>query len=1222
MRVRQAILFCLIIIMILTMFLVPGVIYADGVDVLNTDPPLIDFTDEEFEASVGGVPVTDLNHIPQDAQIRISYAFDVLDLTDQDPRPAYPEVLTGDYFTINLPDELTSIASFTEVNSFLSFLDNGNTVNIATLHISTTGIATITFLEPIEIYSEVSASFTIEGQLNNGAIGNGDIVTFSLVAGGTIYTIGFEDEEPPPPPPAVSIEKSGSYNPSTNEITWTVTVDSGGPAVTVNNLYIVDTPGPYQDYIAGSSSIGEPVFNSGNGTYTFSIASLTGTASFNFKTRPSSGAFGAEGSTSTLTNRADIYAGAVSGDPLDTASASVSVTTDWIQKRGILRTDNGMAYIDWTITLNNNNRIIPAASAITDTLPTYLTIDSSSVRRNGSLPSSFGDNYTAEGQQLTYNFSADAAGLQIITFTTSVDPSYYRQQSVTGFTNTATLTIGAGSYSATSNRVGVPTSLLAKSGQGYNASTQLITWRMQVNSNGQAVNSAMITETIGTNQLFAEDFGVRLDGSSTSITRVDNIGDLTITAPQYYYNAGTKELSIYLGDLSGTDRPVLLIQTTVTNPNHYAINGTTNYTNTATLEGNGSIELSTSTGTQAVQSLVLAKSGLGYNYNTRVLSWRITVNQNNMLMPNAVITDVVPAGQEYVAGSLQIDGNAPSAGELNVNGNTLTVTLGEITNQKIITFSTVVTDLSVFLAANGNITFLNSASLSSGIQGAPVVNVFSSQTVNNQTLTKELLTEYTIDNGYIEWEVYINSNQAPMQNAILTDTLQSGLDLNVESIELYYWNQNASGNRTIGTLVPSANYSFSYDYQTRVFLFNLPDGPQGYYLKFKTDVVAPGIYSNTISFSGTYTGNGSASSAFLVTSANIDSSATGTNGSITLNKVDQDGNPIATGAVFELLDSLRNVKSTLTTSANGTILFDRLKLRTYYIREKTPAAGYALNTREIMVTLTSANNESRNQIVTFENSLLEASIILKKTNTQGTGLAGGRYSIYSLSDTSFSNPLQTVLSEGDGLIVFSGMHAGDYAIREVQPPPGYYGTNEVRYASLVLNTRDNTLADITVDEPFVNQAIPAVKFGSIELLKVNEKNEPLKMAGFALYDSEGKLVQTARSSPSGWVVFKNVPFGKYRIREVAAPEGYSLSDVIATADVASQENATEAEPYKIVNKQLVSTKDATMGKSGRLGLLGQSGSFLDNTLILSIGALLILAGLIIAIFKAIKSKRT
>lgn len=126
------------------------------------------------------------------------------------------------------------------MNRPFSLIYEGTEYTIATLTITSGGVATITFQEDINDLSEVSATFDMQGALDEAAI-------------------GFVPDEPPPPP--VTAGKSGTYNPNTNEVTWTVTVDSGGPSITVEDVYVVDTLGADQAYKPGTSSIGEPTYD-------------------------------------------------------------------------------------------------------------------------------------------------------------------------------------------------------------------------------------------------------------------------------------------------------------------------------------------------------------------------------------------------------------------------------------------------------------------------------------------------------------------------------------------------------------------------------------------------------------------------------------------------------------------------------------------------------------------------------------------------------------------------------------------------------------------------------------------------------------------------------------------------------------------------------------------------------------------------------------------------
>ncbi len=1186
---------------------IPHAVADGGRDVLKTTPPLVAIKSASFEAyDSSNVKVTDLNNIPKDAKIKIKYTFEVKDATDP-----LDDVKGGDFFTIALPSELTSISSFpTIINQEIKITakndkDEDEEVTIANLSINKDGLVTITFTEAVADYTLGDIDFTINGQFSEEKIGDETGASFSLYAGGTVYTLGFKEDPLTPDPIKASITKTGSYNAATNEITWLVTVNTGGDDITLNNVTVKDKLGDNQVYKSSNITpkAGSPI----EGYYVFDLGSVKGETSFTVTTTPTDGAFGTEGSSKVLENDVELYKG-TDATPLSTANAKVTVTTDWVQKKGVSRYVEAEKayYIDWTITLNNNNRTIPSGATVTDTLPAFLALDLATVKRNGEAKPDL-DSATLVGQEFTYTFGADAAGSQIITFTTKVHDDYFKQQNQTGFVNTGTLKIGEISYSGASGNVGVGTSLLKKSGSGYDASTKLITWQLEVNENGREITAATITDTItDANQAFYADFGVVRDGS-VKLTKVEDVKDVTSAANRYHFDGTSKTLTIYLGNLAVTDKPTITFKTEVINPIDYANNKTTPYINTATLTGGG-ITSSISTGSQSVKSTVIAKASESYNYETRKLAWSITINQNNMNMPNAVVTDIIPQGQAYVGGSLKID-NVPSEGKLDSTStaNKLIINVGEISTQHTITFETVITDLDVFLKTNGDVTFKNDATLNSGITNAPDVSVYAERTVTNKAIDKKVGIEYTQSTGYIGWEVLINANQVQMQNAKLHDKLQDGLELDSESVKLYLYNQDEFGNRTVGNEVPAANYSFTYDYALREFKFDLPNGAQGYCLRFNTDVVKPGKYSNTISFTGSYSGKGSTQSGVTVTDADVLASGSGWNGSITVKKTDANGKPLE-GAEFELLESTKTVKKRGTTGGNGEIKFDKLKIRTYYIRESKAPLGYALDPAEIPVILTTtADPATRNIHVNVENNLLVAAVSVNKTDKQGNPLSGGSFAIYNASDAGFSTPLKTVAAL-NGVIRFTHMLAGEYIIRELEAPSGYIRSNETISVTLTLNTQNNTLADVLSGERLENERKSSeVSYGSVEFQKVNRNSIPLTGAVFGIYDNAGRLISTTTSDYRGAVSFADVPFGEYTVKELEAPKGYKRSDIPLSVNILGYKPTLPA-PNGFMNIPL--------------GTLPQTGGFFDDTVLIILGCLLMLSGVAVLLgAKQLRKKR-
>ena len=1004
--------------------------------------------------------------VRQDALIDIDIRFFLSDGTEES------EAEAGDFFVFSLPSALTDIATFTatETSLYITNRDTGSEVEAGTLSLSSEGRATVTFTNAS--YSSIEGNIGFSGKFEKECISGEEPVEFSLVAGGAIYRIGFEPN-PEPVATAASLTKSGEYLAEEQAIRWTVRAKAD---VDVSNVTVVDTLDLKHQYIPGSSvGMDEPDYASVDGPLTFALGSLNAGVekSFTYETKLLNSAYNlTEGQKASFSNTAVLQIGT---EPVATASSAVDVTTDWIHKSGAYGgtmdvEGQAVHYIDWTVTVNNNYRTVNSPVTFEDRLAAGLFATETSFLVSGPDSGASAYTVTQEGYSVVFG---QLTGPNTIQFRTLVDNDYYDQQDQTQFQNTASITVGGSTYEAATT-IGVGTSLLKKTGAAYDPATQRITWKLEVNQNGRVINGAVITDSIPAGQEFVID-SVRMG------TEVQAYADMP--AAGYTYTEAGKLLTIGLGNLNKTDKPVVMFQTRVTNSADIATNhnGRTYY-NAATLS---SLNLNNAkaSGSRTVTSQVIAKAGNGYNYTTRELSWKITVNQNKMVLPNVVVTDAIPAGQEFVTGSLLIGGSAPADGVLAQNGNTLALTLGTLTAQQEITFKTKVADDAVFLSSNGNVTFKNKAVLASQY-AAQVPSNEASISVSNTALNKRVSEDYTADNGYIEWLVEINSNQAELVDAYLGDTLQDGLELDTESVLLYQWNQSANNTMTKGDIVPSSAYSFTYDYQTRKFMLYLPDGPQGYQLLFKTDVKKPGMYANTISLNGYNTQPDSAQSVNRVTQQNIDYSISGVNGSITVYKENMSGSRLS-GAVFERLDSRGNVLDTKTTDSAGKVVFDKLKLRTYYIREKTAPADYSLNTESVQVVLTDDSAETRNKTVTIKNELLPTPAP-EETPTPTPGATA--------TPTPAATPTVTPTPV---------------------PRPNSGGGNSSRVTP---TPKPNTgSVEVTVDK----RVPPGSKLD--------------------VYDKDGRLVATVETGKDGKAGIPNLPYGEYTVRLDGGEVGFIIT---------------------------------------------------------------------------------
>ncbi len=1097
----------LLLAVILCMMAFPAA--AAGTDVVSAPTGMVDITSASISLyTVDGTPVTTLSNVPQDAKIDIDLSF-ALDYGWEQTH----DIPDGTKFSLTLPSALTDVTSFQTVEN-VPMQYEGETY--ASFSISSAGVITVTFngLIDQEGLSAITGELSVSGSFNEEAIGTGDTIEFSLKAD-TTYTISFEEDDDIPATPA-SIEKTGDYDEAAGEILWTVTVTPGDGAL--ENVTVSDTLSNNQVFIEDTLTLpdGSLAKDMETGDYIFTLGTVSSVTAFKYRTKPANDAFSSANENANVAFENNVKLN-VGGTEAAADSAIVNIKTDYIEKNGTFHTDTeGKPYILWSVDVNNNHLALTVPFTLSDTLPLHLTMSESSLTVDGKAAA-----FTGSGSTYTYTFTQDVTGPVRLQYVTYVDEAYYLQQDSVSFTNTATLTYNSKTYSDTVS-VGVGTSLLRKTGGGYDPKTQRITWSMAVNENGKSFTNAVIEDTILPGQEFVE-------GSVT----IQNKDDAT-----YGYDGNSSKLTITLGDIFSTQKPVITYQTRVTNPAHTATNNSgVSYSNTATLTGVG-ISASTSTGTQTVKSQVLSKSG-SYDYAAHRLNWTLTVNNNGMTMSSLEVKDSISSGQSYVENSMYVDGQSVDPIQ---SGSSLIIPLGTIAHEVIITLSTELSqsELAKFLDTNQNVTFYNNASLTSDY--GQTVTVPASVTVNNRSLTKSVKSGYSEQEGTIEWEVRVNPQQVALENTILVDVLQAGLSLDTESIRLYKWSIDDLGNLSQGDLVASSAYSFEYNHTTREFRFHLPDEAQGYILQFKTDVEAAGTYSNEISLSGHAQVKGKTSSTVRVN--DVSASISGKNGSITIKKVDKtNNNPITTGAIFELLDSNGVVKAEATTGSNGEVTFTKLKLRSYSIREKNAPLGYALNTVTYPVTL---SGESTTGFVVVADDPLTASVMLHKTNESGKPLSGGTFAIYRSTDT--ATALQQAASV-DGCIVFSGLTAGIYTIKELQAPSGYKRTDETRTVTLTLNSAYNTLPNVELTDPLINYPKPDRKpaptpkpdTGSVV---VSDKDNP-PGTKIVIYDKDGKQVGTVTTDENGNAEFPDLPYGDYTVRSANdsnAAESVHLSE--------------------------------------------------------------------------------
>ena len=251
------------------------------------------------------------------------------------------------------------------------------------------------------------------------------------------------------------------------------------------------------------------------------------------------------------------------------------------------------------------------------------------------------------------------------------------------------------------------------------------------------------------------------------------------------------------------------------------------------------------------------------------------------------------------------------------------------------------------------------------------------------------------------------------------------------------------------------------------------------------------------------------------------------------------------------------------TDKNGNAATEPLYLGKYIVREKTAPYGYILNSEAKEVELTYAGQEvsitdSINN--TFYNDYQGININLAKfmEHDELFGIGDNNeyksvlFGLYAAEDITAADG--TVIPE-DGFIaqvslgedmtatIAEKLPFAKYYVQEIATDESYMLNGEKYLVNFEYMGQEQTTVYIDCGT-FIND----LRRGSVSGKKVNENGESLENAFFGLF-SEDETEFTAEnayltdeSDEDGNFSFTDIPYGKYIVKEIAAPTGYILSD--------------------------------------------------------------------------------
>lgn len=297
--------------------------------------------------------------------------------------------------------------------------------------------------------------------------------------------------------------------------------------------------------------------------------------------------------------------------------------------------------ITWKVTVNPENVKVYGAQVIDD-IRNGQEFVPNSVKINGATPQEANYNYDLSSKKLTYNFPNVIETTQIITFKTKVtDSKLSEDEGATIYQyNTAIFKHDGTSVNSNEASVGIKTDFVRKDGK-YDALTKRINWSIYVNNNSQNIPNAVTVDDIPAGLTFVPG-SVKVDGIETN-------SNYSIDGQKF----------IYTFPWAINEPHKIEFSTEVTDEAAYNSNTGKTYNNKVTLTGSGVPSNASDTKGVGVPSSIINKQGIGYNAATGEITWKITINTNKILIKNAIISDEIRVGQEYVEGSASIDKSTP-----------------------------------------------------------------------------------------------------------------------------------------------------------------------------------------------------------------------------------------------------------------------------------------------------------------------------------------------------------------------------------------------------------------------------------------------------------------------------------------------------------------------------------------------------------------------------------
>ncbi|WP_345759433.1 SpaA isopeptide-forming pilin-related protein [Bacillus sp. PBIB1] len=816
-----------------------------------------------------------------------------------------------------------------------------------------------------------------------------------------------------------------------------------------------------------------------------------------------------------------------------------------IEKSGSLDKGINPGKVTWTVDLNKKEEEVKNAK-LTESLPDELTFRSVKVYE---LDVNI-DGSVSQGNEITSGYTVGENGN--VTFAGTIDSAYrliydteIKDEAKPGKGGNITLTNKAAFSGDNAEPISAEASVTAgygkmieKSSTGYKGETQTFSWAVMYNYGEKKIDQskAGIKDTFGSDDLHLVPGSLKVlpitfsqNGSEQEGAPLKEGDDYTLTDNGNGFEIKFKQ--------TVTGAYKIIYQSQVNDG--IIIDSPVKYTNTAMTDTGDSKE---TPGTAIQQNLIKHYSNADYEKKT--VDWTITVNKNGYTMKDWTLDD------QFTSGGLALIDDSFNMQDTTENktlkeGTDYTLTkkpgnqgftialigdYAETNSQFKITYKT------KFNADFSNETIKNTAeSTWTDKNGNKRTNKESSGfTPNNQTSHNGFKNgSYNAVSKEITWKVGINYNGEPSKHPYIKDTITDGQQFLHGSVAVKTYTISKNGSITEGEALDPSKYEIEEpsDGNKNTLTVHLKtDDNVPYLIEFKTSLKGQVIKQNQYTNKAEYFNNDHADrtltgSVSVANGGNLISKGGKQNG----NNIDWNINVNASQS------TLNDVKVKDTPDENQIIDEDSFKV-------------YQAKYNENGVMKDSSGN------------LIPGDVQLEKDKDykldMKTDNATGEQSFVLTFTGGYKQIDRAYVIQYRSLINISGSSG------QVNNKVSISGTNVEEQTQ-----ENNSSVFVAISS---GGGSGSGEKGSLTISKTGSDGTSLSGADFQLWSKDGKqLLRTGTTDDAGKLTFGNIRYGTYVLKEIKAPDGYTISDAYVNGVSVTIDGKSSAAGalYKVINQK-------------------------------------------------------